>query len=154
MSKLNFNCMKHQNKEYELKILNFLENKFSKIDKKLEEQIFGILKNKQIKEINSLNYGIETLKNNYIIEKKKIDELLLIKTNINKYLELNEEKYREEVEKKVNPNYLCNICFENRCNIVLNPCGHMYCQNCFNKENKICHMCRKPVKDIIKIYIN
>ena len=147
-------CIKKKKKENELEILNFLENKFSKIDNELESKIFGILKNKKIMELNSLNYGIETLKNNYIIEKKKLDEILEIKNNIYSFLKSNEKKYKDDLEKKVNPNYLCNICFDNRCDIVLSPCGHMYCHNCFKKENKICHICRKPVNDIIKIYIN
>ena len=150
MNKINY--FKKDNKN-ELKILEFLENKFSNIDNKLEKQITGVLKNKYVKELNYLNFAIENLKNSYLIEKKKIDELLLIKNNIGKFIKSNETNYINNLKKKINPDFLCNICYDNTCDIVLNPCGHIFCSKCYN-NNKLCYICRKPPTNYIKIYHN
>lgn len=146
-------CFKKDNKN-ELVILEFLENKFSSIDKKLEKQITGILKNKHVKELNYLNYAIENLKNSYLIEKKKLEELLLIKNNIGNFIKSNEKKYINDLKKQVNPEFLCNICYDNTCDIVLNPCGHIFCSKCYNNNNKLCYICRKLPINYIKIYHN
>ena len=145
-------CFKKNNKN-QLEILEFLENKFISIDKKLEKQITGILKNKHVKELNYLNYAIENLKNSYLIEKKKLDELLLIKNNIGKFIKSNETKYIKDLKKQVNPDFLCNICYDNTCDIVLNPCGHIFCSKCYN-NNVLCYICRKQPNNCIKIYHN
>ena len=152
MNKLN--CIKKKVEEDELEVLTFLENKFSKINKKLEKKIFGVLKNKYIKEINSLNYAKEIVSNNYIIEKKNLDNLIKIKNNLTTYIKMNENNYIDNLKKIINPDLLCNICYENRCNIVLNPCGHIFCDKCFTNNNLTCFVCRKSVDNCIKIFMN
>lgn len=154
MNKLNkLNLFKKKDNKDELEILTFLENKFSIIDNKLEKQIYGILKNKQIKELHNINYAIENLKNIYLIEKKKLEELLKIKNNVGNYIKSNENNYINKLKKKVNPDFLCNICYDNTCDIVLNPCGHIFCSKCYN-NNKLCFICRKPTYSCIKIFHN
>lgn len=140
--------------EKELEVLEFLENKFSKLDSNTEEKIYGVMKNKHIKEINNLNFAIESLKSNYSIEKKKLDELLKIKNNLNLFLKENESNYISNIKKEINPDLLCNICYENRMNLVLNPCGHIFCDKCFKETNKTCYICRKFVTNSIKVFIN
>jgi hypothetical protein len=152
MNKLN--CLNNKDKETEFEILTFLENKFDNIDNRLEKQIYGILKNKHIKEINNLNFAIKNINNTYLIEMKKLDELLKIKNNIGIYLKINEKKYLEELKKQVNPDFLCNICYENRCNLVLNPCGHMFCDKCYTCKEKSCYICRRKPSSCIKIFHN
>jgi hypothetical protein len=148
------NCLKNKDDESELEILTFLENKFSNIDNNLKKQLFGILKNKQIKELNNINFAIENIKNTALIEKKKLDELLEIKKNIGAYLKSHETKYIKELTKKVNPDFLCNICYENRCNLVLNPCGHIFCDKCYTSNEKLCYICREKPDNCIKIFHN
>ena len=152
MDKLN--CLKSKNIENEIEILEFLENKFTNIDSKLEKKIAGVLKNKHIKELNNINFALENVKNTYLIEKKKLDELFKIKSNIGLYLKSNENKYKDDIKKQINPDFLCNICYENRCNLVLNPCGHLFCDKCYTRSEKLCFICRKPPTSCIKIFHN
>jgi len=61
-------------------------------------------------------------------------------------------------DKEISKN-MCPICFENPIDICLNPCGHTSCHKCsvninnyYNNGN--CSICRKPVKEYIKIYFS
>jgi hypothetical protein len=156
MNKLfNKNYLSNANKiKKELELLDFLEKKISKIDSNIEKKIYGVLKKKRINELNNLNFAIESLKSNYAIEKKNLDELLKIKKNLTLFLKQNESDYISNIKKQINPDLLCNICYENRINLVLNPCGHIFCDNCFKNSEKTCYICRKCVVNSIKIFIN
>ena len=137
--------------EKELEILEFLENKFKNIDSDLKTKIYGILKNKELTELRDINFAIENLRTTYIVERKNIDKLLHVKDNIHNYLKNVKNEYVSKLEKDINPELQCQICFENRLDIVLNPCGHMFCLKCF-KDNKIFFNFRKEVTSIIKVY--
>lgn len=154
MNKLFNSKSKSEKIEKELEVLEFLEKKFSKLDSNTEKKIYGVMKNKHIKEINHLNFAIESLKSNYAIEKKKLDELLNIKNDLTLFLRENESNYINNIKKQINPDLLCNICYENRMNLVLNPCGHIFCDKCFKDTDKTCYICRKCVTNSIKVYIN
>lgn len=67
---------------------------------------------------------------------------------------------REEGE-SVSPSkrsYLCCVCMENNCEIVLMPCKHLcICDSCFRKSRaqtamRMCPICRQLVKKEIKIF--
>ncbi|XP_062593840.1 uncharacterized protein LOC134255334 [Saccostrea cucullata] len=45
----------------------------------------------------------------------------------------------------------CQICFDKENEVVLNPCGHMCCQNCASNLN-LCPFCREGLKGRIKVY--
>ena len=47
----------------------------------------------------------------------------------------------------------CIICLERDSQIVLNPCGHTYCEPCSLQLNK-CGICRSSITDRIKFYLN
>jgi hypothetical protein len=140
-----------KNVEEELELLEYFENKIKKMDSNTKNKLFGILKNDQLKQIEHINYAIQTIKTNYSIERKNIDKLYAIKENIHKYLENAKKQYLDKLEKDVNPELQCQICYENRLDIVLNPCGHMFCHNCF-KDSSNCFVCRKDVTNIIKVF--
>lgn len=140
-----------KNVEKEIELLEFFENKIKRMDSDTKNKLFGILKNEQLKELQSINYAIDTLKTNYSIERRNIEKLFAIKENIHKYLENTKTQYLKKLEKDVNPELQCQICYENRLDIVLNPCGHMFCHNCF-KDNDKCFVCRKDVNNIIKVF--
>ena len=152
MNKLN--CLKNKDEENELEILEFLEKKFENIDSNLEKKIYGVFKNKHIRELNDINFAIENIKNNYLIEKRNLEKLLQIKNNLLSYIKSNEDYYKNEIKKEINPDYLCNICYENRCNLVLNPCGHIFCDKCYSSKEKFCFICRKAPTNCIKIFHN
>jgi hypothetical protein len=140
-----------KNVEKELELVEFFENKIKKMDSDTKNKLFGILKNEQLKELESINYAIETLKTNYSIEHRNIEKLFAVKENIHKYLENTKKQYLEKLEKDVNPELQCQICYENRLDIVLNPCGHMFCYKCFKDSDK-CFVCRKDVNNVIKVF--
>jgi hypothetical protein len=140
-----------KNTQDELELLEFFENKIKKMDSNTKNKLFGVLKNEQLKELESINYAIQTLKTNYSIEHRNIEKLFSLKANIHKYLESTKVEYLKNLEKDINPELQCQICYENRLDIVLNPCGHMFCYKCFKDSDK-CFNCRKPVTSIIKVF--
>lgn len=145
------NAFKKKDPNKELEILTFLENKFKKLDDNLKTKIYGVLKNKELTELSDINFAIENLRTTYIVERQQINKLLLVKDNIHKYLQSVKQDYISNLKKDINPELQCQICFENRLDIVLNPCGHMFCNKCFG-DNKNCFNCRKEVTNIIKIF--
>jgi len=46
----------------------------------------------------------------------------------------------------------CSICTTERVNMVLNPCGHTYCNNCGQKQKSACFICRSAVKERLRIF--
>jgi len=50
----------------------------------------------------------------------------------------------------------CNICFENRITIALDPCGHTLCRVCSEniRNTRMCCYCRQHIRNFITIYIN
>ena len=107
------------------------------MDSNTKNKLFGILKNEQLKKLEHIDYAIQTIKTNYSIERKNIEKLYEIKENIHKYLENEREQYLEKLKKDTNPELQCQICYENRLDIVLNPYGHMFCHKCF-KDSSNC----------------
>ena len=85
-------------------------------------------------------------------------ENLFLKNNLNnltkqslllkeKFLEVknNEEKMKAKLAENNNI-YLCNICYENPKNIILNPCFHFnLCEKCLSKIRN-CTICREPIE--------
>lgn len=53
-------------------------------------------------------------------------------------------------------NLECPICYDNKKNACINPCGHTLCLDCcksLKKDNRSCHMCNGPINSFRKIYI-
>ena len=89
-----------------LKVINDKIININKNRKNIDKQ-FKIIK---LKEIESLDFIIKNLNNQILILNKKYNdrnnELFVIKNN-----------YLEHLKKNINPEFLCNICFENRINL-------------------------------------
>jgi hypothetical protein len=48
---------------------------------------------------------------------------------------------------------ICQVCYDNKINILLSPCGHMViCDNCMNFIDNNCPLCRTPITDKTKIF--
>ena len=71
----------------------------------------------------------------------------------NKVLESTKKDFIENLNRNINPNLLCQICFENRINLVLTPCGHTFCNDCLTDNINQCFNCRKTIDSRFKIYI-
>jgi len=72
------------------------------------------------------------------------------------------ESSKSEKSEKTNGNnpedLICNICQENRINVIILDCGHALCKDCsiriMTKGNKNCPYCRKDIiKGILNIYL-
>lgn len=121
-------------------ILDIENNNIKKLDKGDEKIIFKCLKNKYKNEINTLKNTIEILEYNKIIKKKELTDTCNQK---NKFIE------NIELEMKKHLNY-CQICFDNKINTVIVPCGHTYCDKCI-QSTKICFFCRGEIKHLQNI---
>lgn len=96
------------------------------------------------------NPKLELIKQNIeTLEEKICDYKNMFLFVINKFLKNNELN----LDKK-----LCPICFVNEIDTCMNPCGHTICNNCVvsSRNNTInkCHICRKIIKEYIKIYFS
>jgi len=51
---------------------------------------------------------------------------------------------------RVNP--ICSICTTERLTMTLIPCGHMFCNNCGQKQRSCCYICRSTVQGRQRVY--
>lgn len=68
-------------------------------------------------------------------------------------------RYRTIIKDLENKEYIfesiCTICQCDTITHCIIPCGHTYCNKCTERvvSNKTCYICRKQIKDNIKLYI-
>jgi hypothetical protein len=68
--------------------------------------------------------------------------------------ELKDEETEQEKE-QYKEAFRCKICYMNKINITLIPCGHLFCSECDKKRTKDeCPICREKVKDTQAIFLN
>jgi hypothetical protein len=68
--------------------------------------------------------------------------------------ELRDEETEQEKE-QYKEAFRCKICYMNKINITLIPCGHLFCSECDKRRTKKeCPICRKEVKDSQAIFLN
>ena len=94
------------------------------------------LHNKCKNKMNDINYKISNKVN-----------------KINNFKKLICNSLDEEQTKKIADNYLCQICFTNKINVCLTPCGHTYCGDCSTKM-KDCATCRSKITTKVKMFID
>lgn len=126
-------------------VLNYYDDGKLVMSKKDEKLVIDSIKMRKLKEIELLNFSI----NNLSIQNTIIDKMI---TDKNQMLETTKRNYIESLNRNINPDLLCQICFENRINLILTPCGHTFCDNCFKSNNSVCFNCRKSVENRYKIY--
>jgi len=49
---------------------------------------------------------------------------------------------------------VCTICTTERITIALNPCGHVFCNSCGQKQRNQCYICRCSVSNRLRIYFS
>jgi len=47
---------------------------------------------------------------------------------------------------------LCSICTTDRLTYALNPCGHTFCNNCAQRQHRLCYVCRSPVISRLRLF--
>jgi hypothetical protein len=53
-----------------------------------------------------------------------------------------------------NENNVCKVCFEDKIDTCLNPCGHTFCLKCVDRMRNKCGMCRAGIKSKIKMFMD
>ena len=110
-----------------------IKNKKIKNNKKDIDLILKYIKNNKKKEIVEIDKLINITKLNLLIEKQKLDELISTQKKINS----------SEIE--------CKICYENKINLVIVPCGHVFCGKCLQNQNT-CPYCRTKISNVQQLY--
>lgn len=66
---------------------------------------------------------------------------------------INRNNANENPNKKI---IMCTICCQNQKNAFIMPCGHCECLDCLERIvelNNKCHICRKPIDEIKKLFL-
>lgn len=99
-------------------------------------------------EINSHSKNVLIQK--YIEESKKQENLIY---ELKKNIEFSNKKISEHEGKTT-----CSICYKNKINILLEPCGHIcLCEQCLSElgnYSKYCPICRQSINNSKKIYFS
>lgn len=126
--------------------LNYTHNGKLIISKSNQKAILNSIKSQKLKEIELLNYSITNLQSQIIILRKMIEDQGSI-------LENEKQQLIKSIKHDINPDLLCPICFENRVNLVITPCGHTVCAECLD-NSPLCFICRTIIQDKFKIFFN
>ena len=126
--------------------LNYTNNGALIISKSNQKAILNSIKSQKLKEIELLNYSITNLQSQIIILRKMIEDQGSI-------LENEKQQLIKSIKHDINPDLLCPICFENRVNLVVTPCGHTFCAECLDNSPS-CFICRTIIQDKFKIFFN
>ena len=136
-----------------------LENEIIKILKKYDTyylKIKSIYSN--LNEFDNIDNHIKIIDKEickYIIEyfkNQKLDEKLnLYNSNIKSIKFL--KNYLNEIN-SINFVPFCQICMTKIVDSVIIPCGHTACEECLNKCDMKCFICRQDITNINKLYIN
>ena len=124
--------------------LNYYEDGTLIIPKKTEKLIKESIKQSKLKELELLDYSIRNLQNQYLVMNKLL-------TESSNSFEQNKQNYIESIKREINPELLCQICYENRVDTFLTPCGHTWCIKCIENTDK-CYTCRKYIEKKKKIF--
>jgi len=101
----------------------------------------------QDKNINELKKKLQIMYEEYV---SKNNQLMDNNNKIKRYKNI-AKKSKAELEQN-NKTYLCNICYKNKKNIILNPCFHFnLCDVCLKKV-KNCPICREEIECYHYIY--
>lgn len=47
---------------------------------------------------------------------------------------------------------LCTICTTEKVTAALNPCGHVFCNQCAQRQRTQCYICRSSIQDRLRLY--
>ncbi|AUF82502.1 RING-finger domain-containing protein [Tetraselmis virus 1] len=74
-------------------------------------------------------------------------------SDINKVFEDLQKKY-EESQEQLEQELNCSICYVNKKDHAIIPCGHVFCESCIKRSgNTWCPSCRKIIQRSIKLFL-
>ena len=126
-------------------LLNYYNDGTLFINKKKEKVIISSIKQSKLNEIGLLDYSIKNISTKLVIMKKMLSDN---ESN----LENSRKEFVEQIKREVNPDLLCQICFDSRINIILTPCGHTFCTECLGNSTT-CFNCRTTIEKAFKLFI-
>ena len=126
-------------------LLNYYNDWTLFIPKKKEKVIISSIKQSKLNEIGLLDYSIKNISTKLVIMKKMLSDN---ESN----LENSRKEFVEQIKREVNPDLLCQICFDSRINIILTPCGHTFCTECLGNSTT-CFNCRSTIEEAFKLFI-
>jgi hypothetical protein len=136
-----------------------LENEIKSILTKYDNYYFKMKEiYSTLEEFDNIGSHVEIIDkeiNNYMttsFKKEKLDEKLTLYTNNIKHIKFL-KSYLNEIN-SVTFVPLCTICVTNIVDSVIIPCGHTACQECLNKCDTTCYICRQDIIKITKLFIN
>lgn len=100
--------------------------------------------------IENINKTIIEYSKDYF-KKNKIDEKIITYQNNIKKINFLKKRLNKLNSLAFVP--YCQICMTNIVDSVLIPCGHSGCDNCLNKCENKCFICRKEINHISKLFI-
>lgn len=130
------------------------------------EMLHNMVKNKQSRaklleeDETSLRTDVYELKKLIVKERNRFtDELTNLKDNVSSQLENIYNNYSKsnmgklEAALKSVDDDMCQVCYDNKIDILISPCGHMVaCENCMNVLDNNCPLCRTPITNKTKIF--
>ena len=124
--------------------LYYNDNNALDISGENERIIISNIKKSKLNTIELLDYSITNIETKLSIVKKEINEHI-------KILEGTKNKVSKKLTEEIASEYLCPICFTNKKNTILTPCGHTLCDACLG-EAEYCFFCRKYIGEKFRIY--
>jgi len=128
-------------------ILGINDDFVDNINDILEENITYKNIRKKISEIDIMKNKVQE---KYTKIKKTIK---LVDSKFSELFETNQDIAKKFVDNGMNDKVTCKICYTNKVNTCINPCGHLFCDMCLNNlTDNSCPLCRNNMISKIKIY--
>jgi hypothetical protein len=112
------------------------------------------------KEEDELRQQIDVIEQRLIAYRKQLaSQMEAIKTDVSSEINTMSSNLANSTIGKLNSSLksmddnMCQVCYDNKINIVLEPCGHLFiCDECYSAIPNSCPYCRAPVNKTIKVY--
>ena len=103
--------------------------------------------------LNNFNYYNKSISKSNINYDLIVESLKKQNESLKNQLSIHQKK-NDELQQKINDTNLCEICFENKKNILCIPCNHIsICSSCLPHIHSKCPICRTQVTQTKKVYL-
>lgn len=114
------------------------------MDKDIEKVIIESIKKSRVEDIKMIDYSINQAESKLVMINKDIDDYTCVLNGI-------KNNAYHILKTQIEDEYMCQICFANKKNMIMVPCGHMICNKCIPTLNN-CFFCRTPVNQVYRVY--
>jgi len=131
-----------------------MEEKLSELEE-LEHEFIGLSfldDDDGTKEFSRLHSAIQEFIQKRYEKSTVAEDYMNFQKNYKRWKVLRGVVLQAHVAQEIQGGPYCSICTSERVNMVLNPCGHTYCNNCGQKQKSACFICRSAVKERLRIF--